>query len=287
MSTTPPASGPAGDRDEDPRRRIEAAKLRTYLDAALRYADCCREVISSTRSKGFEINAKPDLSIVTSADLAAERAFRELVEADFPEMGIVGEEFGATKPQAPFKWIIDPVDGTADFARGLPTWGSIIGLFFEGEPIVGVIDHPDLDLRVHAAFGLGARCNGQRIELEEDESGRDALSGRVGLPSRSNFTRCSDDGHVFDALARWHPDFRVLRTCLTHSFAATGQLDAALEWDVQVWDLAATRIIVEEAGGRYVCVRERGQAGGSTLYCAVFGRPALVHRIALMLAAQF
>ncbi len=283
MSAAPSASGCGGD---DPRRQLDAAELRTFLDAALRYADRCRDVISNTRNKGVEIDAKPDLSLVTSADLAAERAFREAVDAEFPQMGIVGEEFGATKPQAPFTWIIDPVDGTADFARGLPTWGSIIGLFFQGSPIVGVIDHPDLGLRVHAAHGLGAYCNGERVFLQNGKTNKSALSGRVGLPSRSSFTRCGKDGHVFDVLARAHPDFRVLRTCLTHAYAATGQLDAALEWDANVWDLAATRVIVEEAGGSYRCVRERAHETAGVLYCAVFGRTALVDRIATMLAAH-
>lgn len=270
----------------DPRNRVDAAQLQKWLEAAIEYADGCREAISRTRGKGVEIDAKPDLSIVTNADLAAERAFRRRVERDFPDMGIIGEELGASRPQAAYQWVIDPVDGTADFARGLPTWGSIIGLFFDGAPIVGVIDHPDLGIRVHAAHGLGAHCNNARISLEETESSRSAMSGQVGLPSRSSFTRCSRDGHVFDALARAHPDFRALRTCLTHTYAATGQLDAAVEWDANLWDLAATRIIVEEAGGRYVCVREREQAGAARLYSAVFGRPALVERIAVMIAAH-
>lgn len=239
-----------------------------------------------TVKHGVEIDAKPDLSLVTNADLAAERAFRQRVEQDFPDMGVMGEEFGASRPDAAYQWVIDPVDGTADFARGLPTWGSIIGVFFEGEPIVGVIDHPDLGLRVHAAQGLGAYCNNERITLEDTALSRSALTGRIGLPSRSSFTRCSKDGHVFDALARAHPDFRALRTCLAHTYAATGQLDAAVEWDANLWDLAATRIIVEEAGGRYVCVREREILGTGTLYSAVFGRPALVDRIAAMLAAH-
>ncbi len=286
MSAASSAPGSGGDSGGDPRRRLHAAELRTFLDAALRYADRCRDVISKTRHKGVEVDAKPDLSLVTSADLAAERAFREAVEAEFPEMGVVGEEFGASKPKAPYKWIIDPVDGTADFARGLPTWGSIIGLFFEDSPIVGVIDHPDLGFRLHAAHGLGAYCNGERVDLEKTGSNENALSGRIGLPSRSSFTRCSKDGHVFDALARAHPDFRVLRTCLTHAYAATGQLDAALEWDANVWDLAATRVIVEEAGGSYRCVRERAHETAGVLYCAVFGRTALVDRMAAMLAAH-
>ena len=286
MSTIPSASGSAGAGAGDPRRRVDAAQLQSLLRAALEYADGCREVISRIRRKGVEADAKPDLSIVTNADLAAERAFRQRVEGDFPDMGIVGEEFGVLRPQAAYQWVIDPVDGTADFARGLPTWGSIIGLFFEGAPILGVIDHPDIGIRVHAAYGHGAYCNNERIGLEETESSRRALSGRIGMPSRSSFTRCNNDGHIFDALVRAHPDFRALRTCLTHTYAATGQLDAAVEWDANLWDLAATRIIVEEAGGRYVCVREREQADAAKLYCAVFGRPTLVDRIALMLAAH-
>ncbi len=286
MSTAPFASDSIEDKRRDPRRRLNAARLRKLLEAALRYADRCRDVVSKARSEGFEIDAKPDCSIVTSADLAAERAFRQGVEKDFPEMGVIGEEFGASNPQAQFQWVIDPVDGTADFARGLPTWGSIIGLFLEGSPVAGVIDHPDLGIRVHAAYRLGAHCNDARIKLEENAMARGALSGRVGLPSRSSFTRCGKDGHVFDLLARAHPDFRVLRTCLTHAYAATGQLDAALEWDANVWDLAATRIIVEEAGGRYLCVREREVKGTGVLYCAVFGRTPLVERIATMISAH-
>ncbi|MDH3316805.1 MAG: inositol monophosphatase [Gammaproteobacteria bacterium] len=286
MSAVESTSGTAGGGDGNPRERVATARRQELLQAALQYADCCREVISQTRSHGVEVDAKPDLSLVTNADLAAERAFRQSVEQDFPDMGIIGEEFGASRPEAAYQWVIDPVDGTADFARELPTWGCIIGVFFEGEPIVGVIDHPDLGLRMHAAHGLGAYCNNERMILQDTVSSRSALTGRVGVPSRSSFTRCSKDGHVFDALVRAHPDFRTLRTCLTHTYAATGQLDAAVEWDANIWDLAATRILIEEAGGRYLCVREREQQGAGMLYSAVFGRPALVDRIAAMLGAH-
>ncbi len=284
MSAARSPSGPAG--SVDPRARVDETRRRQLVDSALRYADRVRDAISRVVKQGVDADAKPDLSIVTNADLAAERAFRQSVEQDFPDMGVIGEEYGVSRPEAAYQWIIDPVDGTADFARRLPTWGSIIGVFFEGEPIVGVIDHPDLGLRVHAAHGLGAYCNNERMILEETPSSGSALTGRVGVPSRSSFTRCSKDGHVFDALVRAHPDFRTLRTCLTHTYAATGQLDAALEWDANIWDLAATRILIEEAGGRYLCVREREQQGAGMLYSAVFGRPALVDRIAAMLGAH-
>jgi fructose-1,6-bisphosphatase/inositol monophosphatase family enzyme len=284
-AAAPPAVPRVGEisMSDDPRELIDEAQRRKLLDAALSFSDLCRDVVSSTVAGGVEVSSKPDHSLVTNADLAAERAFRERVEQEFPGMGILGEEFGRARPESPYQWVIDPVDGTADFARGLPTWGSIIGLFYHGAPIVGVIDHPDLNLRLHAAHGLGAFKNGERISLEDFES---AGTPRIGLPSRSNFMKTSDEGGVFDALASAYPDFRVLRTCLTHAYAATGQLDAALEWEVKFWDLAATRVIVEEAGGKYICVREREHPATGMLYCAVFGRPALVDRIVALLAAH-
>ena len=267
----------------DPREFIDETERRKLLDAALSYSDLCREVISSTVAGGVEVNFKPDHSLVTNADLAVERAFRERVEKELPGMGILGEEFGRVHPESPYQWVIDPVDGTAEFAHGVPFWGSIIGLFYHGVPVVGVIDHADLNVRLHAAHGLGAFKNGERISLEDAEP---VGTPRIGLPSRIAFMKTSDEGHVFDALASAYPDFRVLRTCLTHAYAATGQLDAALEWNVNLWDLAATCVIVEEAGGGYVCVREREHPATGMLYCAVFGRPSLVDRIVALLAAH-
>jgi len=271
---------------EDAPAQLEASDLQTLLDAALSFSDLCRDVIKNVVASGVEVNFKADRSLVTNADLAAERAFRQRLEENFPEMGVLGEEFGQTRPESAYQWVIDPVDGTADFAHGLPIWGSIIGLFYHGKPVVGVIDHPDLNLRLHAAFGLGAYRNGERLSLTDFESARDHSEARIGIPSRSNFLKRSADGAAFDALATAYPDFRVFRSCLTHAYAATGQLDAALEWDVNLWDLAATQIIIEEAGGRYACIRERAHPGTGMLYCAVFGRPALVDRITAMFARQ-
>ncbi len=271
---------------DDPRALLEPSKLQALLDAALSYSDLCREVIGETMAGGIDVNTKPDQSLVTNADLAAERAFRVRLDETHPDMGVLGEEFGHTRPESDWQWVIDPVDGTSDFAHGLPIWGSIIGLFCRGQPVVGVIDHPALELRLHAAFGIGAYRNGERVSLEDFEPGRDLSTARIGMPSRCNFMNRSADGAAFDALAIAQPDFRVFRSCLTHAYAATGQLDAALEWDVNLWDIAATQIIIEEAGGRYACVRERAHPGTGMLYCAVFGRPAPVERITALLAKQ-
>lgn len=271
---------------DDPRLLLGASDRQGLLDAALEFSEVCRDVIAHTVSGGIDINAKPDESLVTSADLAAERAFRERLEHRFPQMGVMGEEFGHTRSDSPYQWVIDPIDGTADFARGLPIWGSIIGLFYHGRPLIGVIDHPDLGLRLHAGFGLGAFSNGKKVSLDDYDSSSADAAARLGIPSRSNFIKRSEDGKAFDRLTAAYPDFRVFRSCLSHAYATTGQLDAALEWDVNLWDLAATQILIEEAGGRYISLRERDHSGTGMLYCAVFGRRSLVERIAGLMSAQ-
>lgn len=270
----------------DPRSQVDASRRRALLAAALGYADKVRGIVAQVLEHGVIVDAKPDRSLVTNADLAAERAFRDAVEADFPSMGIAGEELEPLRPAADFQWVIDPIDGTAEFARSLPTWGSIIGVFYKGSPLVGIIDHPGLDLRVQAAYGLGAFLNGRRLDPGSKAPLAEKERACIGLPARRNFNRVSNDAHVFDALVRAYPDFRVLCTCLTHTYAATGQLDASVEWDAHLWDLAATRVVIEEAGGRYACVRERVGPGGYKLYCAVFGRVDQVDRIAKMVSAH-
>lgn len=266
------------------RALLKTPELQELRAAALSLSDTCREAIKAASRAGIDASTKPDGSLVTNADLAAESAFRERLDEEFPDMGVLGEEFGHVRAESAWQWIIDPVDGTSDFAHGLPVWGTIIGLFYHQQPVVGVIDHPDLDLRVHAAFGLGAFRNGEPLSLDDFGQARDQEQARIGIPSRSNFIRRNGGGAAFDRLVASYPDFRVFRSCLTHAYAATGQLDAALEWDVKIWDLAATQIVIEEAGGQYIGLRERGHPGAGMLYCAVFGRPAVAQAISALLA---
>ena len=260
----------------DPRTSLPARQIETLLGNALQLADALRDTIARVVESGFEVERKADRSLVTSADREAELRFRELAATLTPEAGVLGEEFGHDRPEAEFKWVIDPVDGTAEFAAGLPVWGTITGLWFQGEPLLGVVDHPALGLRSHAAFGRGAFANGRRLDLQDWPLPTFDGSERVGTPSRAAFVKFRDEGARFDALNLAHRNIRVFHTCLTHSSAANGALDAALEWDAPLWDLGATRILIEEAGGRYTTLRSREQADLGTVYCAVFGRPRLV-----------
>ncbi len=267
----------------DSRDTMSIAEREAWLAAALGLRDLCREVIASVIASGYEVDAKSDASLVTTADIETERAFRMQVDARYPETGVLGEEFGATRPGAELQWVLDPIDGTAEFANRLPLWGTIIGLWLRGEPLVGVIDHPELGTCIHAAHGLGAWRDGERVALDDLDPDTPLHLRRLGAPSRFAFVKFADESDVYGALTRAHPNCRTFHTCYAHTCAASGGLDASVEWNVPLWDIGATQLCIEEAGGRYECVREleRGELG--TLRSVVFGRPRMVTDVAATL----
>ncbi|MCP5150121.1 MAG: hypothetical protein H6983_10805 [Ectothiorhodospiraceae bacterium] len=268
----------------DPRDAVSTTERRRYLDVALALADRSRAVILDHVRRGFGVEVKPDASLVTDADVAAERAVRERAAELTPEAGVVGEELADTGVGNDLVWVVDPIDGTAEFASHMPVYGTIIGLFLDGRPLVGVIDHPELDLRVHAGFGLGAWKGDRRLLLDDLDIAVPDRALRLGLPARIGFTRRSDDGPTFDRVAARFPNFRTLQTCYTHACTALGALDAAMEWNVRPWDLAATRILVEEAGGAYLDLGHFDHPGTGTVCSALFGRPSAVRRVAEAIA---
>lgn len=264
----------------DPRKEIPAAERAHFVAFAAELIAESRRVIRAALAHGFEVKHKPDGSYVTSVDVAVEERLRSLIAMRFPAHGIIGEERPATRPEAEFQWIMDPIDGTEEFVHGIPTFGTIIGLYYRGEPVAGALDFPALDLRVHAARGLGCHHNDQRVRVADSPDARD----RISLSARANFVRYRDDGAVFEAVTRAFPNHRVYRTCLGHALAAVGAVDAMVDWHNKIWDLAAAQILVEEAGGRYTTVREIDLPGSGRIYSAVFGKPATVERLVTLIA---
>ena len=263
----------------DLRDEVSVSRRRELLAAALELADLCAETTASIVASGFEISSKADASLVTTADVETERAFRTRLEERFPDMDVLGEELGQTDQSRDYCWVIDPIDGTAEFARHLPVYGCIIGLHYKELPLLGVIDHQAMGLRCHGAYELGAFANGQRLHLEDCAAGEAGPGARIGLPSLASFLRPEDCSAVFRAVVDAFPNFRAYHTCYAHTLAAMGGLDAAMEWDTPLWDLAATQILVEEAGGAYRTLRVIRPPGRGSLYSAVFGRPAVVERL--------
>ncbi len=212
----------------DIRASLSRWDIERYRDHALKLAHEARQILRAMQRGAFEVKIKDDGSPVTSADLAVEARLRALTLAAFPEHGQLGEEFPPHKPEADFRWVFDPVDGTEDFVHRVPTFGCIIGLFYRGEPVVGVIEIPMLEERVSAAYGLGAHrdsltVGNQRLRLDDFDTKTPAMTIRVMSSARANYVRRRADGARFDALAHEYPNLRIYRSCYMHLCAATGQ----------------------------------------------------------------
>ncbi len=268
----------------DPRDDIPAVERAHFVAFAAELIAESRRVIHAARAHGFDVQHKPDGSCVTSVDVAVEARLRTLIAARFPTHGILGEEQPPTRPQADFQWILDPIDGTEDFVAGLPTFGTILALHYRGAPLVGVIDHPLLALTVRAACGLGTYRNDVRVRLADLASDTPDAAVRVMLSARANFTRHSDDGALFDAITRRFSNHRIYRSCYSHACVASGQADVMIEFGNRLWDLAAARLLTEEAGGRYETVQDIDVPGVGRVLGAVFGKPGAVARVCALLA---
>lgn len=264
----------------DIRNEITTRDREHFHTKALEFVSESRALIRTAVAAGFEVKRKPDNSFVTSVDLKVEDHLRGLIRQNFPEHGIIGEEYPPMNPQAAYQWIMDPIDGTEDFVHRVPTFGTILALHYRGEPVVGVIDHPALDLRVSAAFGLGAYHNNARVTLSDLDPAAIDGSERVILPSRANFVRYSDDGRYFDALVQAHPNHRIYRSCYAHACAAIGSADATIDFGNPIWDFAASRILIEEAGGKFITVRAWDVPSLGRVYGSIMGKPVLVDRLA-------
>src|SRR5207247_10529923 len=138
----------------------------------------------------------------------------------------------------PFHVLRAPSAWTASFVHGIPTFGTMLALHHRGVPLVGVIDHAALDLRVNAGFGLGAFRNGQRIRLVDAAVDQHADQVRLALSARITFTRHIDEGRLFETLTRLYPNHRIYRAAYGHTAAVTGAVDAMVDMHNHVWALA-------------------------------------------------
>ncbi len=191
------------------------------------------------------VELKADSTPVTQADREAEQLCRALIEARFPDDGIVGEEFGACRADATRRWIIDPIDGTKSFIRGVPLYGVLIALEEAGRPVLGVAHFPALSETVAAARGSGCYWNGRRARVSEIGTLKDALVLSTDAESFAEEGR----GAEWDQLTTCAAMVRTWGDCYGHALVATGRAEAMLDPVLALWDSAALLPIVEEAGG--------------------------------------
>lgn len=215
----------------------------------------------------LRIDTKPDLTPVTDADRAVEAAVRESLAQCRPDDAVLGEEFGGTAIFAGRQWVVDPIDGTKNFVRGVPVWATLIALLDDGVPIVGVVSAPALRRRWWAARGLGAFTSfndsqSRRIEVSQVADIASAslsfssLSGWATRGTRENFIELTD--------AVWR--VRAYGDFYSYCLLAEGAVDIAAEPEVNLWDLAALDILVREAGGQFTSLDgAAGPHGGSAV----------------------
>jgi len=215
------------------------------------------------------VTEKPDRTPVTDADQAVERAIRAALAEHRPADGILGEEYGA-EGTTERQWIIDPIDGTAGFLRGIPIWGTLISLAVDGVPVVGMVSAPALGKRWWARTGGGAWMTDERTPGAAPT--RLHVSGVTTLDHASlsyNNIQQWDQAGQLDALVRlsrqvWRT--RAYGDMWSYMLLAEGLLDIAGEFDLKPYDMAAVVPIVQEAGGRFTSVDGRdGPWHGSAL----------------------
>jgi histidinol-phosphatase len=222
------------------------------LDLARRLADAA-DAITGQRfgAADLRVASKPDLTPVSDADTAVERAIREVLAHERPADAISGEEFG-TDGTGPRRWVIDPIDGTKNFVRGVPVWATLIGLLDGDDPVVGAVSAPALGRRWWGARGSGAWASvgggaARRLSVSGVSSLADAslsyasLGGWAALGLREAFVALTD--RVWRTRA--YGDF------WSYMLVAEGAVDLAAEPELSLWDMAALAPIVTEAGGRF------------------------------------
>ncbi|WP_328352896.1 histidinol-phosphatase [Mycobacterium sp. NBC_00419] len=227
--------------------------VRDDLAVALALADRA-DVITLDRFGALDlrIDTKPDLTPVTDADQAVEADVRGVLADQRPDDAVLGEEYGGTAVFSGRQWVIDPIDGTKNFVRGVPIWASLIALLDDGVPIVGVVSAPALGRRWWAGSGLGAYTAAGGAEprrltvsgvadLASASLSFSSLSGWAERGLRENFIGLTD--------AVWR--VRGYGDFFSYCLVAEGAVDVAAEPEVKLWDLAALDILVREAGGRF------------------------------------
>jgi histidinol-phosphatase len=228
-----------------------ADDLTADLELALRLADAADSVaMARFDAPDLEVRTKADATHVTEADLATERAIRDILLADRPDDGVFGEEYGSTGSTAR-KWIIDPIDGTANYLKGIPMWATLIALAVDGVPVLGVVSQPSIGRRWWAARGHGAWTNvpGESAPRAIHVSDIDDLA--TSSVSFQSIQQWDKAGHL-DALIRlsravWRD--RGYGDAWPYMLLAEGRLELVAEFDVKEYDIAAHVAIVREAGG--------------------------------------
>ena len=232
--------------------------LEQELSFAREVADRAAEIAMSYFLGEFVVRTKPDLSPVTEADERVETAVREMVAARFPDDAVTGEEYGEGAGER--VWVIDPIDGTKNFADGVPIWATLLALQVDGRTELGLVNAPAMGERFEAVRGAGATWNGRSLRTSERKLGDafmvfSSVDDWIGGPREDAFRGLLRDTRR----SRGFGDF------WGHMLVARGAADFMMEPALRLWDWAPITVIVEEAGGRVTTFDGDDPSDGSSI----------------------
>lgn len=199
------------------------------------------------RSRDLGLEHKADHSPVTLADREAEALIRRRVGGRYPEHAVVGEEYGEDDKSATHRWIVDPIDGTKAFVRGVPLYGVLIGLEVEGRVEVGVANFPALGELCAAATGLGCALNGRAVRVSDAKNLSESTVGFTDVASFARYGRAEAWARVSSAAY----DRRGWSDAYGHMLVATGRMEAMLDPVMNTWDCGPFPVLLREAGGYF------------------------------------
>jgi histidinol phosphatase-like enzyme (inositol monophosphatase family) len=207
-------------------------------------ADESRAILNAVAGETPDIDIKDDLSYVTATDRRVEERLREMIESEFPDHGIHGEEFGSRDLDAEHVWVLDPIDGTAAFVAGIPVFGTLIGVARHGRPWIGVIDHPATDERWVGVSGESATLNGKAIRTRASRG----LAPALMTNSNPDFFQPAERA-AFDGLRSKVRYTQYGGSCYAYGVLASGRTDLAVDGGLEAYDLFASAAVIEGAGG--------------------------------------
>ena len=232
--------------------------MASYLETAVDIAREAGALLATYFERRIAFELKGDFDLVTEADRASERLVVERLRSHFPSHSIVAEEGGGHEGSSGYRWYVDPLDGTTNFAHGYPVYNVTMGLEQDGEMLIGVVFDPSRQEMFSAERGAGAYLNNRRIRVSAARRLADSLVS-TGFPSRKRHQNVNIHFYHQMAMAT-HGVRRGGSAALDLAYVASGRLDAFWEFGLNPWDMAAGTLLVTEAGGR--CTDMKGGVHG-------------------------
>jgi len=240
-----------------------------HLHVALEAARAAAKISRNYYAGNFEVKTKADMTPVTQADVECEAAIREIVLGRFPDHGVFGEEMGRTHGDAEYLWLVDPIDGTKGFVRQYPFFSTQIALMHNGDIVLGVSSGTMMEELAWAEKGVGAFVNGKRVRVSSIDDPKRAAVSTGNLKSLARSAGWEKLGGIVAAADR----IRGYGDFYHYHLLASGKIEAVIESDVNILDIAALSVLVTEAGGVFTDLN--GNPPGLETRSVLAANPAL------------